>query len=602
MTTIEPKNDLNIDLFNENIAKIERLSARLVSAMAQKKPVMPSLEGPSQELFVKATTSYMSEMMNNPARILEHQVAFWGKSLTHYVEAQQKLAKGELVPPADDTRKDRRFDNPLWDTHPYFNYVKQQYLMTSDAVMTAVDDMEGLTDDDRKRVDYFSKQIVDMLAPTNFLATNPDALSKAVETEGQSLVDGLENLVRDIENNDGDLLVSLSDREAFEVGENLATTEGSVVYRNRMFELIQYAPTTPEVDKTPIILFPPWINKFYVLDLNDKKSLVKWIVDQGHTLFVVSWIDPDETYADTGLEDYIQEGYLTAIDEVKKITGEDQVNAAGYCIAGTTLALTLALMEKRGDTSVKSATFFTTLTDFSDRGEVGVFLDDDFVDGIEAQVRTDGIMRSYFMSRTFSYLRANDLVYRPAIRNYMMGEAPPAFDLLYWNGDATNLPGNMAVRYLRGLCQDNEFAEGRFEIFGETLSLADVQVPVCAIACEADHIAAWKSSFAGVRQFGSKDKTFVLSESGHIAGIVNPVGREKYGHYLNSDLGLAPEDWKAGATFTKGSWWPHWAGWLAASSTGTTAPRSAGDSHNAVLCAAPGTYVKGGKFPSNGLK
>lgn len=602
MTTIEPKNDQNIDLFNENIAKIERLSARLVSAMAQKKPVMPSLEGPSQELFLKATTSYMSEMMNNPARILEHQVAFWGKSLTHYVEAQQKLAKGELLPPADDTPKDRRFDNPLWDTHPYFNYVKQQYLMTSDAVMTAVDDMEGLTDDDRKRVDYFSKQIVDMLAPTNFLATNPDALSKAVETEGQSLVDGLENLVRDIENNDGDLLVSLSDREAFDVGENLATTQGAVVFRNRMFELIQYAPTTPEVDKTPIVLFPPWINKFYVLDLNEKKSLIKWIVDQGHTLFVVSWIDPDATYADTGLEDYIEDGYLTAFDEVKKITGEDQLNAAGYCIAGTTLALTLALMEKRGDTSVKSATFFTTLTDFSDRGEVGVFLDDDFVDGIEAQVRTDGIMRSYFMSRTFSYLRANDLVYRPAIRNYMMGEAPPAFDLLYWNGDATNLPGKMAVRYLRGLCQDNQLAEGAFEILGHTLSLADIQVPICAIACEADHIAAWKSSFAGIKQFGSKDKTFVLSQSGHIAGIVNPVGRDKYGHYLNDDLSLAPDDWKDGAAFTKGSWWPHWGNWLQASSVGKTAPRVPGDSQHPVLCAAPGTYVRGGKFTGNDMK
>ncbi len=602
MTTIEPKNDLNIDLFNENIAKIERLSARLVSALAQKKPVMPSLEGPSQELFVKATTSYMSEMMNNPARILEHQVAFWGKSLTHYVEAQQKLAKGELVPPEDNTPKDRRFDNPLWETHPYFNYVKQQYLMTSEAVMTAVDDMEGLSDEDRKRVDYFSKQIVDMLAPTNFFATNPDALSKAVETEGQSLVDGLENLVRDIETNDGDLLVSLSDRDAFEVGENLATTEGAVVYRNRMFELIQYAPTTPDVDKTPIVLFPPWINKFYVLDLNPKKSLVKWIVDQGYTLFVVSWIDPDESYAETTLDDYIEEGYLTAINEVKKVTGEDQVNAAGYCIAGTTLALTLALLEKRGDTSVKSATFFTTLTDFSDRGEVGVFLDDDFVDGIEAQIRTDGIMRSYFMSRTFSYLRANDLVYRPAIRNYMMGEAPPAFDLLYWNGDATNLPGKMAVQYLRGLCQDNQFADGRFNILGETLSLADIQVPICAIACEVDHIAAWKSSFAGIKKFGSKDRTFVLSESGHIAGIVNPVGRDKYGHYLNSDLSLDAEEWQAGADFTKGSWWPHWGAWLAAASDGKTAPRQLGDSTHPVLCPAPGTYVKGGKFADNPLK
>ena len=341
------------------------------------------------------------------------------------------------------------------------------------------------------------------------------------------------------------------------------------------------------------MIFPPWINKFYILDLKPKNSLIKWIVDQGYTLFVVSWKNPDPSYADVGMDHYVEEGYLTAIDEVKKITGEKKVNTVGYCIAGTTLSLTLALMAKRGDSSFKSATFFTTLTDFSDQGEVGVFLDDDFVDGIEAEVSEHGILDSFFMSRTFSFLRSNDLVYGPAIRSYMMGENPPAFDLLYWNGDGTNLPARMAVEYLRGLCQGDLFATTGFPLCGETLSIKDVKVPVCAIACETDHIAAWTSSYNGVRQMGSRSKTFILSESGHIAGIVNPPTKKKYGHYTNDDLTLEPYAWQQGATFNDGSWWPRWEGWLSKRSGKQIPARKPGDAQHKVLAPAPGTYVVG---------
>jgi polyhydroxyalkanoate synthase len=287
--------------------------------------------------------------------------------------------------------------------------------------------------------------------------------------------------------------------------------------------------------------------------------------------------------------DYIEEGYLSAIEEVKKITSEDQVNAIGYCIAGTTLSLTLALMEKQRDKSIKSATFFTTLTDFSDQGEVGVFLSDDFVDGIEREVEASGMLSSFFMSRTFSFLRSNDLIYGPAIRSYMMGEAPPAFDLLFWNGDSTNLPAKMSVEYLRGLCQADRFAQGGFELLGEVLHLKDVKVPLCAVACETDHIAAWKASYDGVRGMGSKSKTFILSESGHIAGIVNPPSKKKYGHYT-SDAPVAgdPEAWLAEADFNEGSWWPRWEGWLRSRSGSLIPARQLPDS---VLAPAPGTYV-----------
>ncbi|WP_417248050.1 PHA/PHB synthase family protein [Celeribacter sp.] len=582
----------DVDALNANIARIEELSQRLATALTRRKPIPPALQGPSQELFLKAATAYMAEMMNNPAKIVEHQIGYWGKTLKHYVEAQQKLAKGDLAPPTDETPTDRRFSNPLWETNPYFNFLKQQYMLNAEAIETAVDDIEGVDPHDHKRLEYFTRQIVDMLAPTNFLATNPDALEQAVATNGESLVRGLENLVRDLEDHDGEMIVNLADKDAFEVGRNLGTTKGSVVFRNRMFELIQYAPTTETVHNKPLLIFPPWINKFYILDLTERNSLIKWIVDQGYTLFVVSWVNPDESYGDVGMEEYVEEGYMAAIETVKKITDQKSINVIGYCIAGTTLAIALGLMKKRGDKSVNAATFFTALTDFSDQGEIGVFLDDDFVDGIEEEAARTGVMKSLYMARTFSYLRANDLIYRPAIRYYMLGETPPAFDLLYWNGDSTNLPGKMATEYLRNLCQHDHLATKGYDIAGETVHLSDVTVPLCAIGCETDHIAAWDSSYNGVRKMGSKNKTFILSESGHIAGIVNPPSKKKYGHYTNEDMTLEPQEWKGTAQFHEGSWWPRWEKWLSKRSGKQIPARVIGESGFEELVPAPGLYVK----------
>lgn len=591
MTTDEFVKDQNPDRMKENLAKVEALSQRLVAALAGKRDIPKKLQGPDQDLYMKAASAYMSEMMANPAKIIETQVSYWGETLKHFVEAQQEIAKGHLSAPEDRTPDDKRFSNPLWKTHPFFNFVKQQYMTNAQTVQTALDGLEGLDERERHRIDFFSRQIMDLYAPTNFLGTNPDALSKALETEGQSLVDGLENLVRDIEAGDGELRIALADKNAFTVGKNIATTPGKVVFRNRMFELIQYTPSTETVHATPLIIFPPWINKFYIMDLKEKNSLIKWIVDQGVTLFVVSWANPDASFADVGLDTYIQEGYLSAIKEVKEITGEKQINAIGYCIAGTTLSLTLAYLHKKNDKSVKSATFFTMLSDFEEQGEFTPFLSDDFVDGIEAEAKKSGYLDSFYMSRTFSYLRSNDLVYQPAIRSYMMGEAPPAFDLLFWNGDSTDLPARMTVEYLRWLCQDNKFARGGIELMGETLSIKDVRVPLCAIACETDHIAAWTSSHDGIRQMGARSKTFILSESGHIAGIINPPYKKKYGHYTNDDMKIGHKDWQEGATFHEGSWWPRWGEWLKGRS-GTQVPaRNPGDSGHAALCDAPGTYV-----------
>ena len=590
-TTIGAVSGENLDKLSTNLKKVEELTQRLTQVMSHRSMHNPALDGPNQELFTKAATAYWSEALRDPAKVLEHQLQFWSKSVTHFVEAQQALASGKLQAPENPGPKDRRFANPLWDTHPYFNFVKQQYLINAAAVEQAIESVTDMDSKEKRRLAYFGRQILDMMAPTNFLATNPDALEKAVETEGQSLVQGLENLISDLEANNGELIVKLADDKAFELGGNIAVTPGKVVFRNKMMELIQYTPTTDKVHKIPLVLFPPWINKYYILDLKEQNSMVKWLVDQGHTLFVVSWVNPDAAYAGVGLEDYVTDGYLAAIEEAKAITGQKQVNAIGYCIAGTTLSLTLGLLKQRGDTSIKSATFFTALTDFGDQGEFAPFLTDDFIDGIEAECADKGILPSVIMARTFTFLRSNDLVYQPAIKSYMMGQTPPAFDLLYWNGDGANLPARMAMQYLRGLCQRNELATTGFDLMGHHLTLDDVDVPLCAIACETDHIAPWKDSYRGVQAMGSKDRTFIMAQSGHIAGIVNPPTKNKYGHYTNTDLSLDHEAWLAGAEFHEGSWWPRWGEWLKKRAGAQVAARAPGDSAHPILCDAPGTYV-----------
>jgi polyhydroxyalkanoate synthase len=590
-TNSDPTAPAALSRMAQNLKKVEALAERLTRVMASREGHQPALDAPNQQLFAKAAQSYWAEAMTNPARLMEHQMGYWTKSVTHFVEAQRALAAGGAAPVEDDAPSDKRFANPLWQTHPYFNFIKQQYLINAEALRQAVEDAQDMDPAEKKRLVYFSQQIIAMMSPTNFLATNPDVLERAVETEGESLVKGLENLIADLEANNGELVVKLADDSAFELGRNIATTPGKVVFRNRMFELIQYTPSTEEVHKTPLLIFPPWINKFYILDLKAQNSLVKWLVDQGHTLFVVSWVNPDASYAQIGMEDYVEEGYLAAIEEVKAITEEKRINVVGYCIAGTTLALTLSLLKKRGDNSIKSATFFTALTDFSDQGEFLPFLTDDFIDGIEAETADKGILPSVVMARTFSFLRSNDLVYGPAVRSYMMGETPPAFDLLYWNGDGANLPGQMAMQYLRGLCQRNELVEGGYKLLGERLALEDVDVPLCAVACETDHIAPWKDCYRGVQQMGSTDKTFIMAQSGHIAGIVNPPSRNKYGHYVNGDLGQDYAAWREAAKFHEGSWWPRWGKWLVKRAGKMIPARFPGDDGREILAEAPGTYV-----------
>ncbi|MEM8775674.1 MAG: class I poly(R)-hydroxyalkanoic acid synthase [Pseudomonadota bacterium] len=595
MATQDTVDTRNFEKISANLERVEALTQRLMETLSHRSPPNLELNGPGQDLYTAAMSSYWQSMLENPGKIYEQQLEYWGKSVRHFIEAQQALVVGDAQPSdeeEDTLSNDRRFDNPLWRSNPYFRYVKQQYALNKQALEQVVKETQSIDEKDKKRLEFFTRQIIDMMSPTNFLGTNPDALEKAIETEGESLVKGLENLVADMEANNGEMVVRLCDEKAFSLGDNIAVTEGEVVYRNSIMELLQYTPTTEKVHKTPVVIFPPWINKYYILDLKRENSLIGWLVDQGYTVFVVSWVNPDASHADVGMDDYIQHGYLGAIEEVKAITGEPQLNAVGYCIAGTTLHITLALMQKRGDKSIKSATFFTALTDFSDQGEFVPFLQKDFVEGIQKEVDEQGVLRSFIMGRTMSFLRSNDLIYKPAIRSYMMGETPPAFDLLYWNGDGANLPARMVMEYLRDLCQDNAFVTDGLSILGETVHVNDVQVPIMAVTCETDHIAAWKDCYRGFLQTGSRDKSFIVSESGHIAGIVNPPSKNKYGYYSNTDLPDDADDWIASATERKGSWWPTWESWLRKRSGKKVAARTPGGKSHKSLGSAPGTYVR----------
>ena len=577
----------------QNIDRLEDLNQRLVSALSKKKPMNPDMQGPGGEFYSKAAAASMYDAVSNPQKLLERQVGYWGKSLKLWMEMQNSASGSESDTPEVQGKEDKRFRGDLWKSNPFFKLVKDQYLLNSEAISSAVREIEGLEDKDKSRLEFFTRQIVDMLSPANFVGTNPEVLAKAVETEGESLVRGLENLVADLERNDGELTITLADPDAFSVGENLATTEGAVVYRNRLFELIQYAPRTEKVRRAPLLIVPPWINKYYVLDLKPENSFIRWAVDQGLTVFVVSWINPGPDLRDVGMDTYAEEGCLAAVREVLAATGEKQLNAVGYCIGGTLLSLVLAYMAKTGDKRVRSATLLTTLTDFSNIGDLSVFVQEDFLRAIEQEVAERGYLPSVCMARTFSYMRANDLVYGPAIRSYMMGEPPPAFDLLYWNGDSTNLPARMTVEYLRNLCLNDEFSNGRTRLLGESVTISDVRHPLMAIACESDHIAVWRSSFAGVQKMRGRNKTFVLSQSGHIAGIINPADCGKYGHYTSDGTSGSADEWLSNAEFTQGSWWTRWADWVGRRSGAWLPAREAGGPENPVLCSAPGTYVRG---------
>jgi len=592
MATSEYEESANLEVLNANLARIETLTQRLIAAFAKKQPQRSELQAPDPSLYLRAASAYWQEMVHNPSKVLEQQVGYWGKTLKHFVEAQEALREHPLVAPEDNTPEDKRFSNPLWRTHPYFNYIKQQYLMSSEAIEKAIDELETLDAREKRRLEYFGRQIIDMMAPTNFLGTNPDALMRAVETEGASLVKGLENLVRDIEANNGDLLVTLADRDAFKVGGNIGTSEGAVVFRNRMFELIQYKPTTEQVHETPLLIFPPWINKFYILDLQPKNSMIRWLLDQGHTVFLVSWVNPGEDMAEVTFEDYMREGVYAAVDAVQQAAGVDRVNAVGYCVGGTLLAAALAHMAKTGDEHIQSATFFASQADFKCAGDLLVFSDEQGIKFLEDKIdQHGGVLDAQTMADTFNALRSNDLIWNYVVDNYYIGKQPPPFDLLYWNADQTRMPKALHLFYLRRFYRDNALTSGELELLGQKLSLKDVNIPIFMQSSKEDHIAPAASVYNSAKAFGGPVE-YIVAGSGHIAGVINHPDAKKYQYWTGESLHDALPDWQANAVEHPGSWWPHWDAWLRERSGPDTPARTPGEGGLPVLGDAPGEYVK----------
>lgn len=537
--------------------------------------------------FVELT----SKMMSQPHKIVEANMNLWQDYMKLWQNTASRMMGQETEPVAEPHHEDRRFKSEAWEGE-VFDYIKQSYLLTSNWMQSTVSDVEGLDDKTQKKVDFFTKQYVDALSPTNFVMTNPDVLKTTVESGGENLVNGLRNLLEDMERGNGNLRIKMTDEDAFEVGRDVATTPGKVVFRNELMELIQYTPTTEKVSKTPLLICPPWINKFYILDLRAKNSYIRWAVEQGHTVFVISWVNPDRELAMKTFADYMHEGPLAAIDAIKAATGEEKVNAVGYCIGGTLLATALAYMAAKKQDKVKSATFFTTMVDFEEAGDLGVFIDESSLNSLEEKMNERGYLEGREMAGTFNMMKANDLIWSFVVNNYLLGKDPFPFDLLFWNSDSTRMPAAMHSFYLRNMYLDNKLVEpGGIEIDGIKLDLRKIKVPTYIISTREDHIAPWEATYKATQLYTGPIR-FVLSASGHIAGVVNPPAANKYCYWTNDDLPEDSVEWLEGAEQHEGSWWTDWDKWVKPHAGKLTVEaRQPGDGKLKVICDAPGEYV-----------
>ncbi len=544
--------------------------------------------------LMKSSAEWYAALAKDPQKAINANLSFMQKSMELYQQSLTNLLGGSVVsdPVIEEDRSDRRFKHEGWADQPAFNSIKQSYLLASKWMRDQVQGVEGLDEHTAEKVEFFTERYLDAMSPTNFAATNPAVIEKIVETKGANLVHGLKNMLEDLEAGKGELRIRMTDTSAFELGENVATTPGKVVFQNRMFQLIQYTPSTDKALKRPLLVVPPWINKYYIMDLQPKNSLLKWLVDQGHTVFVVSWVNPDASYADTEFANYVTEGVLEAVDAVERATGESEINMIGYCIGGSLLATSLAYMKAKGDTRVKSATFFTTMLDFSDPGELGVFIDEEQISGLEKKMGESGYLDGSQMAGTFNLMRANDLIWSFYINNYLLGNDPRPFDLLYWNSDSTRMPAKMHAWYLRNLYLENNLCKpGGVTIDGVSIDISKVDIPVCFVSAVEDHIAPWKSTYSGAKLF-SGDVRFILGGSGHIAGIINPPAAGKYGYRVTDELPADPEVWAAEAAVNEGSWWPEWDRWVKVLDAKEVAARNPGDRGMPIIENAPGSYVK----------
>jgi len=575
-------------------AEVAHRSSRLISGHI-KRQMTKGVTAPSDELGIaKAFMDMISLVMANPQKIAQAQMNLVRDYLSLWQHSMLGFMGLEAPPVATPKKGDNRFKDPHWDEHFLFDFVKQSYLITARHIHDSVSNVEGLSDTSKKKVNFFTRQFIDAFAPTNFAFTNPEVLRETARTRGQNLLKGLSNLLRDMEEGEGQLRVKMTDPTAFELGKDVAATPGKVVFQNEMMQLLQYNPTTAQQYKRPLLIIPPWINKFYILDLRQSNSFIKWATDQGHTVFCVSWVNPDKKMAEKLFDDYMTEGLLVALDAVEKQCGVREMNLIGYCLGGTLLSATMAYLATKKDKRVASATFFVSLLDFSIPGELGVFVDEAQVSYLEKKMSERGFMEGSEMAGTFNMLRSNDLIWSFVVNNYLMGKQPFPFDLLFWNSDSTRMPYKMHSFYLRNMYMGNLLrVPGGITLAGVPIDLSKVKTPCYFISTAEDHIAPWKGTYLGATALGGPIR-FVLGGSGHIAGIINPPSANKYGYWTNpaNQLPADPDDWMATAVQHEGSWWTDWQAWVAGQDNAMVPARHPARGKLKPVEDAPGSFVK----------
>ncbi|WP_122047498.1 class I poly(R)-hydroxyalkanoic acid synthase [Vibrio atlanticus] len=578
--------------FSDYLVKLQQTNQQWWDNFEHNKEAAQSpLNQAMQELNFDDASKIFEQAANQPAVLLQLQSQWWEQQLQIW---QNAALMGNTESVISEDRSDKRFIDDAWKNDPFYSFIKQSYLLFSKSYIDTINSIEGIDEKTKERVAFFSRQAINALSPSNFIATNPELMKLTLERNGENLLDGLEQLQADVEASADILKIRMTNNNAFRLGVDVANTEGDVVFQNELFELIQYYPKTPQVNATPLLIVPPFINKYYILDLREKNSMVRWLLEQGHSVFMMSWRNPGEAQKDTEFGDYVTEGVVKAVAAIENITGKEQINAAGYCIGGTVLASTVAYYAaKRMKKRIKTATFFTTLLDFSQPGEVGAYINETIINAIEKQNDGKGYMDGRSLSVTFSLLRENSLYWNYYIDNYLKGSSPMEFDLLYWNSDSTNVAAKCHNFLLRELYLENKLVQDKgVKVGGVWIDLNKIKIPSYFISAKEDHIALWQGTYRGALNTGG-NKTFVLGESGHIAGIVNHPDKKKYGFWLNDNLDDSADEWLTNATHKEGSWWTHWDQWLQGfEADEKIEPFNQGSELHPVIGKAPGNYVK----------
>ena len=592
-TTEKAQNFPDVEKLATNAARLIEEAGKVAAAYIRPREsgeIQLAASSESNDL-VKTLGKLAEHWMSDPLRALEAQKLLTTGMMDLWSHTLRKMQGEEPVPVAAPDARDNRFKDAEWSQNPYFDFLKQAYLITTRWADDLVERANGMDQHTRHKAGFYVKQMAGALSPSNFVPTNPELLRTTLQENGDNLVRGLKMMAEDVEAGQGDLKLRQSSNAGFAVGVNMATTPGKVVFRNALIELIQYNPSTEKVLSIPLVIVPPWINKFYILDLNPEKSFIRWCVAQGVTVFVISWVNPDERHAKADFETYMHDGILAALDVAKEITGEKTAHTIGYCVGGTMLAITMAWLASQRDKRIASTTFLTTQVDFKHAGDLKVFADEEQISAVEEAMKRTGYLPGSKMASAFNMLRPQDLIWPYVVNAYLKGQEPAAFDLLYWNSDSTRMPQANHAFYMRNCYLENSLSRGKMKIAGQKLDLGKVKTPIYNLAAKEDHIAPARSVFVGSKCFGGEVR-YVMGGSGHIAGVVNPASKGKYQYWTGGPVKGEFEDWVAKAKETPGSWWLDWIAWLRDHSAKETKARSPGSARHKPLADAPGDYVK----------